>query len=546
MKTLTKIAVTMLAVAVFAAGCGFELHPGWDGPLQPDGPIQLHEATVYLDTDFEQLVVLRQGIDDEEPTLDVEYHDTATRPVAMEKSADGRFLYVINRGERHGDQSLSVYRIGEEEVERDDVALDAFYDRIDVDPEGDFVVLSSTGEDDEAIVQNLQAMAVVDLRGGVPEEADVMTLRRVPEEIEFLPPFTMDGQSHRLLAVTATNNIEVVDLNADHDASPTYRAPLSLGELDEFVPRQVVFEPPSNTGEEDGIEQASLFVLARGQSEVTQIQMQTPQDENATRSLSLSINQLAAGSNPGLIEVFELGDGKRRLLALDSGNSEFTLVDVDSQESATHSLPLGGPASGMELFHTPADDGGVEQRILVYSTTSQFVAVIRPENIALGDQAHNLGTTVEEIRLEASPSEVRMREGDGADRAVVLHAGGNDGFSVLKLDLNQAVSWRGSRLSAVQFDGRHAYGIYANEAYLERVDVETDRSTRIPLPQRAIELHLDRRSSAALVRHEGEAGRFTVLNRASLEPEDGRLYEQVFLNGVLERPAEEQQEQDDE
>ena len=524
MRTLTS-ALVVAAMLLVVAGCGKEANPGWDEPLGPDGPMIMEEGIVYLDRAFEELVVLRTGQGAE---LTVERQPTGASPGQMVMADDGRSLYLINRE----DETLSIFDVSASSVGQTTVELGSTYDTFTVDPEGEFLLLSHSGDAGDYVVQNVNELAIVDLRGGEPEVM-ISTLPMQADRLELMPPFEMEGQSERLAVAMATNEIAILDLNAE-GSDRVRKAPLTGSQADNLEPTAVVFDPPT----QNRPNRASLFVLDNTSDDVTQIAIQ-PTLEGQTSKFGLSINQLAAGNRPAEIAILELdaGDGGtvNRLLALDGQSAQFTLVDVDSGESATFDLPMSGPAHGMEVYQSPVSgEDGTEKRVLVYSHNSPLMAVIRPQEIAVGTETPTLGQAVEEVRLSASPAELIMESGTDSDRAVALHGGGEDGLSVINLRSNENWWLSGHNPSQIVFDGTIGYAIFGNSSHVVRLNLETGQPQQFDLPDRARSIYLSPDNESVLVRHDGASGRFTVLERTAMEPENGRLYEHVFLGGALD------------
>lgn len=533
-----KQSIALGALALMVVGCGDATEAAIDHRLQLGEPITTSQALVYLDAEFEEIVVIRPEIDEGAPGLDVERHETGERPVQMEVSADRESLYVLNRD----DETLSVFDVDEQDVERQDVALDSVYDRITVDPEGEFLLLSNSGEADDAVVQNLNELGIVELDGDLPERARVMSLPTEATELRIGPAFEMDGQPQRLAAALAPDEVAIVDFYAEEDYDQVRTTPLTGGDSKTIhEPTQVLFDVPDPGSDS---ELASLFVLDDVGSDVTQVMVQPSIRPDQHHKFDVSINQLAAGENPEHIEVLDLDGIGKRLFALDGHRAEFTVVDVDSTEAATFGLPMSQAAEQLHTYyHDVPGEERIEKRVLVHSSNSSRVAVIRPEQISVGSQPSTPGQAVESIRLSEPPSEVLLKDGDSiVDRAVVLHGGGDDGFTVLNLETNRETSWTGHTLSDVVIDGSHGYGVFANSPHLLRVDLEELRSAEFELPEVAHEVFLSPDNETVLVRHVGQAGRFTVLPRGQLGLEQAVQFEHVFLDGILDRELKEDDE----
>lgn len=539
-----KIAVALVAVAVMATGCGDASSAEdalVDEHLSLGQPVVMNNAMVYLDGASEEIVVVRSTVDGDTPRLESMRHPTGERPVQMKPSADGTSLYVLNRD----DQTLSVFEVGDDNVERSDVALDSVYDRITVDPEGEFVLLSNTGEATDAVAQNLNELGIVDVRDEIPERADVRSLPVAATDLRVGPPFEMDGESQRLAAALAPDEVAIVDFHAEEDYDQVRTAPLSPGDSKHVhQPTQVLFDVPPEGSERELV---SLFVLDDRGSDVTQIMVQPSIRADQHHKFDVSLNQLAAGDNPEHIAVLDLDEVGKRLVALDGSSAEFTVVDISSTEAATFDLPMTHPATDLHTYYhdVPGQDR-IEKRVLAHSPYSSRVAVIRPEQISLGSQTGSPGQAVDSIRLSQPPSTVLIDDsGDVVDRAVVLHAGGDDGFAVLNLETNRETTWTGHTLSHMTVDGSHGYGIFTNSPHLLRVDLEEFRYQTFELPQTGRQLHLSADDQTVLVQHDGAAGRFTVMPRGDLGLENAVQFDHVFLAGILDRGGDVEDEDTD-
>ena len=534
----TLPAVGIACVAMLAVvGCGeFEAHPGWDEPLDPEGPYEMEEGVVFLDRAFNDLMVMRSTLDDGEPQLELDRHELGEAPGEPAVSEDGSELYVVNRGELPGEETLSIFEVDEEGVEETTVPLDNLYDEITVDPEGEFILLAYTGQRD-TVLQPLNVLGVVDLRGSEPEYRTMTIDRMRVESPEFIDPFEMDGQSERFAVLTATNQVVMVDLDAAEEQRGFRRVYLTTDQTQQVEPTDFVFQPP----QADNPGQASLFVLDNHTADVTQVSVQPAIDPDSAHRFDLSINQLAAGDDPQAVEVVELDDAGQRLVALDGRSAQFTMVDVSSGESATFDLSMPHAPTGMKQY-SRIDEDGEKPRILVYSTRSPLVEIIRPEVISVGGDSPSLGESVVQILLEAPPSQVHVD--DESNRAVLPHDGGDDGFSLLNLEEKRHFAWHGTNFSEVVFDEQTdmAFGLFDASPHIARLDPGGESSREYSLPDVPETLFIAPGDDALVVQHPGDSGRFTAVASDAFDQhgalfEDAVLFEQVFLRDLTGRPA---------
>lgn len=513
------------------AGCEPEDFSAWDGPLEPVGPVILEDGLAYLDPDFEEVIFVRPDLDDGEPRLSVERAFTGAGPAVMAASADGQMLYVLNEEGR----SLSIFSTDEGEIHQRQVNVASAYDVITPDERGEFVLLSNSGQErEERVVQNVNEVGIVDLRGEEPQ-ASFMSLPARARQLIFMPPFEIDGQEQRLVVALARSEVMLLDLQVESGPDQWRRVPLTLSQGDGALnPVQVEFDIRQGS---EGSDVARIYVLIDGGNDVPEITIQAPIEQGAAqdRKLALSVNSLAAGQRPGAIVMLDLPQG-RRLLALERSQPNFTLVDIMSAESATFSLPMSVPATDLRVFDGfNSEEERTERKVLVYSPSSRVAAVIRPEAIALGSETPTLGQTVRALAMEALPRAVRMDESPGAERAIVLHGGSNEGFTILDLRNHSVISLKGEVLSDVVFDGERAYGVFGSSPHLVRIDLRTGHAPVFDLPARVEELYFSPEKELLMVSHPGKAGRFTVLPLSSPRAESARLFEHMFLDGVLDR-----------
>lgn len=521
----------VIGAVLLLGGCGVEDYSAWARPLEPEGPVQLEGGLAYLDPDFEEVIIVEPGLDDETPELKVRRASTGAGPGVMAASHDGKALYVLNEEGR----SLSVFSVDGEEIEERQVNVASAYDVITVDERGEFVLLSNSGRSrPDAVLQNVNEVGIVDLRQAEPV-ASFMSLPARAQRLVFVPPFKLDGQEQRLVVALARSEITILDLEADAGADQWRRVPLTLSQGDRaLMPLQVEFDIRPGS---DGSDVVRVYVLTDGGNDVPEITIQAPVEGSSgqERKLALSVNSLAAGERPGAIRMLDLPQG-RRLLALDRERPNFTLVDIMSAEAATFSLPMTTAALDLRVFDGfNAEEERMETKVFVYSPSSPVTAVIRPEAIALGSETPTIGQTVRALAMEAVPVAVRMDESPGAERAIVLHGRSNEGFSILDFKNHSVISLKGSVLTDVVFDGERAYGVFGDSAHLVRVDLATGHAPVFELPQRASGLYFNGEKGVMMARHSSRAGRFTVLPISSPRPESARYFQHVFLDGVLDR-----------
>lgn len=503
------------ALASTLAACGPEVDDSWTQSMVVDGPFQLVGQTAYVDRNAGRIYVLDPKMDDDKAIMDLARYHAGEKPGAVAVSADGNSLYIVD--EETAELRILDTKSGETTI----VELKAEYDRIAVDPQGEFVVLSFSGQSNGNIVaRNLNEVGVVDLRPSEPT-AYFVTLTTRANEFVFAPPFTLDGQPQRMMAVLSNNEVTLFDLLADNDDDRLREVPLTVSAADQVrVPRKAVFD----TSREDKVD---VYVLTQG----TDISRMTARLAAAgPRKLLVSTDKLTvpAASDMALVQVGE----STRLVSTRADRPEFTVVDTVSDVSVSFALPIVGAATKLIPFQTTITEDEVvrpELRILAYNTSNTLVAVIRPETIALDGDEPTLGRSVEAIRLEQIPTRIEMSSA-APDQAIVFHSG--SGFSLLNLRRNNGIPIQGGSIRNVLFDGLFAYVIYQSLPNLT-IFADDGHPNNFELPAVGNNIFFDTEDNVLLVQHSDVFGTFTVLNVDDPTPENGTVYESIFLQNIL-------------
>lgn len=528
-------------------GCGEDTAPAaaWEQDWQVSQPIVVNGDMLFVNQTMEQVVRLRPTRDGEDIGLDVERVKTGADPGVRAISADESQLYVIN--ERHGEQdaTMSVFGLDQDSLEAKTVGLDSAYDRISVDPAGEFLLLSFTGASGDFIARNLNELGIVDLRDGIDEDAraDFETLSKRARGIEFAPPFELGGEPQRLAVALSPSAVTLVDLLAEDGPNRLREVPLTISQADQVkTPVQAIFDVTSentSTDDEDDIgaqNSVSLYLRTDAGDDITRVTIQPSIRPESARKFDISVNQLAGGSKPARMELLDLGDQGTRLITSDGSQPKFTMIDVETGESSTFDLPMTRPASNLIVYKV-VDESGAEAvtqtRVLAWSSESDLAAVIRPESIAIGDETPTLGRSVEALRLQARPSSVEIDETSGGTRAIVRYDGLGSGFTVLDLNANRAVPIQGESLGSIFFGQSFAYGTFRGRAYLGIFDLSTGHPSTFELPYEGTNIYVDEADELIVVQHADPTGTFTLLNAVNPTPEHAKVYNNIFLQDLF-------------
>ncbi len=514
------VAAGLAVWMTLAAGCGEETSERWNEPLDVTSPVLLGDRIAYAERTQNRLFVVDPRRSGQDVELDIQDVPLGQEPGVVEASADGSQLYVVDEG----DESLRIYDADSPE-DPQVVELQAAYDRIAVDPEGEFVVLSFSGlGEDNIVARNLNEVGIVDLRTDPPQTYFV-TLSTRANSFVFAPPFSLDGEPQRMMAVLANNEITVFDLLADNDEDRLREIPLTTSEAQrQRIPRQALFD----LSREDEV---NLYVRSVDLNDVSRVTIRMAA-EGANRKLSLSTDVLTLGT-PSRIALVDVPQGTR-LVALSQVRPEMTIVDVVSNVSATFELPSNAPAADLLVYNTVVEENGEpreESRVLAYSPSSEIVSVIRPETISIDGEEPTLGRSVEAIRLEQRPERIELSSVK-SDQAIVYHPGANAGFSLLNLAKNNDVPIQGGGLREVIFDGTFAYAIFQT---LPNITIfATDgHPTNFDLPEVGSHVALDEDEGLIVVQHASQTGDFTILDANDPRPQNARFYPNVFIRDLF-------------
>ncbi|RVU43568.1 hypothetical protein EA187_12130 [Lujinxingia sediminis] len=529
MQTFNPLAPALaaLVLALMTTGCGPMEPQPWTEVRSTFGPLQVGEQLVYYDASRAELIRVEPTREALAGELTTERVKTLSQVYVLDTPGDDESVYVLGGG---ATPQLRLHNLVEGGTRT--IALNSPYDRAHSDPYGEFMVLRHSGNQSGDEARNLNEVAVVDLREGADESAEVLTLFSRANAVVFAPPFELEGQEYRIALGLSTSEITLMDLDAEQSADKLRAIPLTVSQAD--TPRTpvqvevVVEEDPQMPGA------VSIFVLTDVGSDITQIMVQPAARADSNRRLDIAINQLYAGARPVSFEVLDLEGVGRRLFAIDGAQPRFTMVDVLSGESDTFALPLGRAATDLVRFETPAESGaGSEARLMAYSASDALVAMIRPELITLSSETPTVGKSVEAIRLQAAPQHVWVDEAERLQRVLVAH---NAGFSLIDLSVSRAsyISGAGTLSGVVVHEGE-AFGVYENAAGVVRLEIESGRTSSASLDLAARSVALMPSRDLLVIDHGGAGGTLTVIPTDDLQTSQARSFFEVTRQRVLSR-----------
>lgn len=544
----SRALVALLGCALLGStlvGCIEEREPSanWDSAWRVSEPIVVNGDMLFVNQTLEQVIRLRPSRSGEAIDLKVERAKTGADPGVHALSADASHLFVIN--EQHGEQgaTLSAFDLNADTLEAKTVALDSAYDRVSVDPAGEFLLLSFTGASGDFIARNLNELGIVDLRGGISgaEKASFETLSKRAHGIEFAPPFRFGDQAQRLAVALSPSAVTLVDLLAADPVDRLREVPLTISQADQLkTPVQAIFDVTSeNAAEDSGLGQSvSLYLLTDRGDDITRVTIQPSARPESARKFDISVNQLAGGSNPARMALLDLAEVGTRVITVDKMQPRFTMIDVHTGESSTFALPMTRPATELIVYQVLDETGAqpvAQTRVLAWSRETELAAVIRPESIAIGDETPTLGRSVEALRLQAPPRSVEIDESSGGARAIVRYDGLGAGFTVLDLDANRAVPIQGASLGAIYFGQSLAYGTFRGRPYMGIFDLSTGHPSTYELPYEGKHIYVDDADELIVVQHLDASGTFTLLNAETPTPQHAKVFNDVFFQDLFQQ-----------
>lgn len=543
-RALRRVGAALLASALLSAfgpGCG----PEFTGPdavkerLKISAGQEVNGGIFFVNQSFEQVLRLRPERNGEEIDLKVDRHATGEDPGVFGLSFDRSTLFVVNEQRDQQGASLSLFDTGQDTLSAQTISLDSPYDRLSADPAGEFLLLHFSGDSGDFIARNLNEVGIIDLRGDDLDgsAAQFETLSNRARGVEFAPPFELAGERQRLAAALSPSAVTIIDLLDEDPKNRLREVPLTISQADQVrTPVQAIFDVSAAGQDEGADESASLYLLSDIGDDITRVTIQASASE---RKFDLSVNQLAAGKDPARMQLLDLGEGGARLIAIDGSQPRFTMVDVETGESATFELPMTAAATDLLVYQVVderASEPAAETRVLAWSERSNLAAVIRPESIAVNTQTPTLGRSVEAIRLENTPESVRLDESSSAARAVVRYSGGlRAGFAMLDLENNRAIPVQGASLGALFFGEQYAYGVFRGEPYFGVFDLETGHPSTFELPAEGSDIYLDEASELVVVQHGDPTGSFTLLNALNPSASKARVFNHIFIEDLFEQ-----------
>jgi len=275
------------------------------------------------------------------------------------------------------------------------------------------------------LLKNPNEVAIIDLDAKTAQPA-LKTLRSLgesPHAVAFSDkPASIAGTDRDLAVVLLDRDFAVMDLS--HLDRSEFTVELTKPGTSGVSADQVLF----STDEA----QPKIYVRAEGTDDVFVVSLEPASSAGADagaspndNDFSLSFNQfgMGTGAQPSDFALFQDGD-KKRLLVTGPGNGTAIVVDADTGDTTTVTLPV--PASRIHLFTGPKpSDATPSTRALLYTPGSQDVVFL--DLSEFGTMTNRAGNA-ELLTLSAPYEKLELLD----DQTVML-LNQNNGLNLLKL-----------------------------------------------------------------------------------------------------------------
>ncbi len=450
-KSRASLFMLLLPLQALAIGCGNQA-PGFREPVDLlDSPVVLKDTLVFVDAHGNRAFLFNAAA--EKPAPDAKQIALPFGPLSAERrnnkdpSDTTEEALVLCEGRRSSTTAAAehaalaaVTRAGV--VRSYDLGTTPFDTLVQSD-DGRYAVLFRSGKDESRLLNNANALVVIDLDEKPTSKAAVTpktppSFGHRPTKAVFSPMMTIaEEKDRRLLVVLSAAEVTLIDLNhLDHRETV-----VQLGGPDSPTvdPEQVLFDAAHATLYVRGASSNDIFAFT--------LEAHTNPDGNDFRP---SINQLGGGSMPRDMALFNdpANPTSPRLLVAAQGSQQAIVVDPSSSKATPITLPFF--PSHVLLFDatSPHDksQAPATTRALIYGDNVAAVAFLD-----LADIENRKGRNLEELKAGGTISSLIPLLDE--NRVVLMQ-----GTGVSLLDLAQrtvAPVTASTALSNALFDGKN-------------------------------------------------------------------------------------------
>ena len=379
MTRLSRAHAALAALALLSVTACTDRAEEFKLPMNVLPPVALDSALVFVDSSIQTTYV-----------LDVTQPESSPRKIAIGRGAstvarrnEHDEALVLCRGERGGvgidpePSSLTVVSGAAGALPRTYV-LGSPFNAIAQTPDGARAIVHfRTGEGLAGLLFNLNEIAIVDLDAPPsatnPVRRTVRSFGGVPSAVFFSPEMTLPEGPRTLAVILSDAYVTLIDV--DNAERPEITVPLSLPEDPRAVfPVQVLFD----------VDDPTIYVRGAASDDIFALRLQeVPAAERAGNDFRPSLTQLAVGSRPNDMALFDAGEG-RRLIVPSRASRNVSIVDARSSSVTTIALDV--PADRVLVFDAAAPgDPTISPRALLFAadgatTATSFVDLVQIED----------------------------------------------------------------------------------------------------------------------------------------------------------------------
>ena len=526
-----------LGLLLLVTGCGEgDRLDIYERSLSISRPVVLQEHVAFLNRNFEEVVLLKADGD----TICVEHIPTGREPIAIEHTPDLERLAVLSRK----DKSLTLIDLAEDGSERT-YPLTSAFDAVTFSPDSRYAIVyyDPFGDrpEEELFNPNEYAIIDLDLTDNLADAVLPRVLRGLGgdlREVHYVPPFELDdsGEAQRYAMFLFDSYITFADLQ---DSSFEVTVYLTLDQLEaSIIPQEVLF---NENPDEPNLQDAYVYILAANTNDPYAIKLLPGATEDGKVRLAPNIEQLQAGTNPEDIVTYQSADGSQRLMTVNQGSVDISIIDPDTTAVTTIELDAAGDSIHLFEALNPNTDA-LEPHALIYGSDglSSVVSFVR-----LWEVEDRLGQAVEALSLN-KPIET-LYESPIQNQLVFSHTGG-DGVTLLDLDQRAYTPLEAQVvLSDVEVDdvGRRLYAALSGSERLNLIDLSLGTPSSVPLDFPISSIVLLPQAQSLLAFHSRNGGMLTAMKLAAPAEEglaapapsrdEARIYTGFFFDDLLEQ-----------
>ncbi len=392
----------LFATGLLLPACA-DRDPKLDQPLQVRAPVEVGGSLLLLDTTRERIDVV--GSTGHAPTLS--HLAFAGQPTQQVRTADGARLLWLDTPARKVSVATPTWVRSQ--------PLGSPFSGLQLSDDGAYAVAWHTPQASADALVNPAEVALLDAQGLAPPRAATITgLARQALAAHVSPPVDLPGGQHRLVWVDAPSMMGLADFGPTGVRTAVVQLTASAATTD-VTPRASVARVQPN-----GID---LYVVAQGTGDVLHLRIGLSTDQ-----IDVSIDQIAAGTAPVDLHVYEQKSGGLRVLTANAGSHDVALLDPTTGTGFTVALDIA-PAKIL-----PFTDG-----------THNWAAIWAPgySSLSIADLDQLAKKKGKALSLVTTEQPIRGIVPAGA-RLLLLHDSATAGLSIYDAGTTQLTSFKGT------------------------------------------------------------------------------------------------------